>query len=103
MSITVPGFIQRHSPEQLLNVFPIENSDYTFTSIFNDPLPPIQSIKAELKYDNPAQLIGGYPFTATLQAGQLNIQLENGVHITGTVQPPLDFDTIEGFGSWTVN
>lgn len=103
MSITATGMAIRPGPENLVVIFTIEDVQYTFASNLSFPLPPFQAEEARISYEHPGQLISSKNFHGTLQEGQLNITLDDGVNITATIQPPLDIGPIDGDGFWQVD
>ncbi|KAH8703876.1 hypothetical protein BGW36DRAFT_404169 [Talaromyces proteolyticus] len=102
MSATANGTVFRPNPNQILNVFTIDGSQYTFASSVATPLPPFQAVTATINYDYPDQLIANRFYDGSVQGGQLNIQLDNGVRITATVEPPIDVGRFQGQGHWEV-
>jgi hypothetical protein len=100
MSNTASGMVLQPDPQNLLVVVVVEDVQYTFASQLNIPLPSFQGREARISYEHPGQLNSSKAFQGTLQEGQLNITLNDGVQITAAIEPPLDIGPVVGSGRW---
>jgi hypothetical protein len=94
--------IVRPDPETLLATFFVEDTEYRFVAHLFEPFPIFQCDEASISYDDPGQLFSNKEFQGTVQDGQININLRDGVNIAGSILPEFDIGKIRGAGRWEV-
>ena len=100
---TAPGMVIRASPDRLMQVFIIDDIQYTFAAVISPPIPPLQVVEAQLSYESPDDLTSTRSYQGTIEDGQLKLQFDNGPTITATVESPIDVGQVEGQGVWEQN
>ena len=95
-----PGIIIRASPYRLINVFIIDNIQFTFSSVVHTPLPPFDGTEAHVSFESSDDLTLTRSYQGSIEDGELKLQLDNGSTIIATILPPLDVGPIEGEGVW---
>ncbi|KAM5369625.1 hypothetical protein ACJZ2D_008884 [Fusarium nematophilum] len=103
MSTVAVGTVVRASPNRLMNVFIVDEIQFTFVSTVAPALPPFQVQEAQVSYDSVEDLQSQHSFDGALENGQIKMKFDNGVSISATVEPPIDIGSIEGQGVWEQN